>query len=276
MIKLGIFLISISLINKSLFSQSAKDTFPLYSWSYYDYLEKSNLNYDALTFLKTYPDSLRNVEVNDKISQEIAENYIKLQVYDSANVYMQKIICFKDSATLGYAINLAFSLGDTVSVNKYITAFPEFNSNGDICIYKLALCMILQKKINLSGVPENENSAEFNSIIQKYINYKKKSALKAGILSAIIPGLGKSYLGYKYQARSSFIFNLAFASLLLEATMKKINLVRLGVAIPLFITFYTGNIWGTVLLTKKRNVDFENTINEEITTYFRHRLLYGH
>lgn len=80
---------------------------------------------------------------------------------------------------------------------------------------------------------------------------KQKSPLVAGLMSAVIPGSGKFYAGYRGLAISAAIPTVLFGVVAAE------NLVKGGPTSPQFIAFaalfsafYVGNIWGSVLSVK--------------------------
>lgn len=105
----------------------------------------------------------------------------------------------------------------------------------------------------------------------EYLNYlrnkkiKNKKALIAALLSAFVPGLGKTYTGNNGQALSMFLTNALFAGLTIE------NYLRMGKYHPQtlifatgFITFYLANIYGSAISVKyykiEKNAEFKNNI----------------
>ncbi len=93
---------------------------------------------------------------------------------------------------------------------------------------------------------------------------KKKSPWIAGILSAIVPGLGKVYAGSNTQGLSSFIRVAIFGGLSYE------NYVRHGFNNPqfwlfsgLFSVYYVGGIYGSVYVPKLNYEEKIDAINED-------------
>jgi hypothetical protein len=77
---------------------------------------------------------------------------------------------------------------------------------------------------------------------------KRKSPLMAGVLSAIVPGLGKVYAGNNGQALATFLTCGLMGGVAAE------NYFNLGITHPqtlfftaLFGVFYVGNIWGSAV-----------------------------
>lgn len=89
-------------------------------------------------------------------------------------------------------------------------------------------------------------------------NYKKKSPFVAGLLSALVPGIGKFYAGYRGIPFGAMFINLPLMAVAIETA------IIAGVISPAFLVlgsiaavFYVGNIWGSVLsVTAKRREDY--------------------
>jgi TM2 domain-containing membrane protein YozV len=108
---------------------------------------------------------------------------------------------------------------------------------------------------------------EFTALKNIYVaqkSRKTKSAFLAGSLSAVIPGLGKVYVGNNAQGFASFLTCGLMAGITIE------NYLRLGGLHPqtilfggLFGLFYVGNIWGSALSVQiiKKEKSFEDKHN---------------
>jgi len=95
--------------------------------------------------------------------------------------------------------------------------------------------------------------------------YKDKSPLVAGLLSALVPGLGKYYAGYKGHPFGALAITLPFAAPAIELA------ILAGLTSPLFIAsgalfglFYFGNIWGSALSVKTHKSDYYGEIDYNI------------
>jgi hypothetical protein len=94
---------------------------------------------------------------------------------------------------------------------------------------------------------------------------KLKSPVKAGVFSALVPGLGRIYAG----KRAMGIYSLLISSLLglqaYEGFQKDgINSVRFILYGSLFSAFYVANIWGSVLSIKMIKNERTEAIHNQI------------
>ena len=96
-------------------------------------------------------------------------------------------------------------------------------------------------------------------------NFKTKSPWLAGGLSAIVPGMGKFYTGYKGEGTTAFLTVLSLAAISTESYLragpKSFQFISTS---TLFSIFYIGNIWGSVHSVKKRNESFFKEIERKV------------
>lgn len=94
---------------------------------------------------------------------------------------------------------------------------------------------------------------------------KRKSPLLAGIMSAVIPGSGKYYAGYRGQAIAAFLPVVTLAGVAAENYFRggpqSIQFIAFA---SLFSLFYVGNIWGSVLSVKIKRNEMYRKIDHEI------------
>ncbi len=94
---------------------------------------------------------------------------------------------------------------------------------------------------------------------------KAKSPVIAGVLSAIIPGGGKFYLGKIGQGTMSLMTSTIFALQAYEGYRKdgpkSASFIVFG---SIFSIFYVANIWGSVVAVKVENVNFNKTNHDAI------------
>lgn len=96
-------------------------------------------------------------------------------------------------------------------------------------------------------------------------NHHAKSPTKAGLLSAVVPGLGKWYVGKKGQAISSFITVTGLGLVTLENYHKRgATDYRTIVFGALFAIFYTGNIYGSVYTARITEQEYQHEIRNKI------------
>ncbi len=265
MLRLTIFLLSISLGSRFAFTQSSDS---LYNWNFYKYLKENHLEQESYTWLKTFPFNKSDTIISDKINTEIAFLFLHINQPDSSNNYFKRLHYINDSALLQTAISLSIIVNDTIAARKYISENKNLLSHKQEIEYNLIVSILKGEQLNdTSSFSVLEN--ELRLLANTYYYFEEKSAFAAGIQSAIIPGLGKRYLGYKKQARSAFIINGVLLAAAIESLLIGTIMVNTYISIPLFTVFYVGNIWGTVQLSKKRTIDFKNQLNEDIHNYYR-------
>ena len=104
-----------------------------------------------------------------------------------------------------------------------------------------------------------------NGYYTKIKNHKPKSRLLAGTMSAIVPGSGKFYTGYRGQGATAFATVMALAVISAEsyfrAGPKSVQFISFT---SLFSIFYAGNIWGSVNSVKKRNDTFYKELERNV------------
>jgi hypothetical protein len=112
---------------------------------------------------------------------------------------------------------------------------------------------------HFSYASEEENLKKYDRDIRTH-RYKSRS--KAGLMSAIVPGLGKIYAGRKAQGFSAMFVTLTLGGLATE------NIIKSGWKSPpsllfsgLFSVFYIGNIYGSVFAVNYVNNTYDQNIN---------------
>ncbi|MDH5609827.1 MAG: TM2 domain-containing protein [Cyclobacteriaceae bacterium] len=106
---------------------------------------------------------------------------------------------------------------------------------------------------------------------------KSKSPLLAGVLSTVLPGAGKFYLGRVGEGAMTLITTGIFGVQAWEGYQKDgINSARFIIFASLFSGTYIANIWGSVLGVKILRNEFNDQMNETIlvTMHVPIRLLF--
>lgn len=255
---LVIFFINIFFIASA---QSENDS-SIISPAFYEYLQKNNLYNESISLLQIV-DSTHSLYSEKNFL--LYRNYSHLHNTDSAFRYLSlcKQLPSRFNDTLLYC---AFILKDSLWLRINRTSF-NLNDEDNLC-----LKLILNETVQAEKYSDKKLSFEVSTILDNYTAFKDKSPITAGVASAIIPGLGKAYLGYKHQALSAFIINGFLAALAVESIGKGYTSFRFIASTSVFATFYIGNIWGSVSLAKKRRIDFKNQINEDISQYYYYRV----
>ncbi len=104
-----------------------------------------------------------------------------------------------------------------------------------------------------------------NKLHTEYAAWRPKSAIRASIYSAILPGLGKWYCNKRGQAIASFLTTTILSLIAAENISKNgwlhYSSILTGSAAA---TFYIGNIYGAYYQAKDVNKKYEQQVNDEI------------
>lgn len=225
---------------------------------------------EAITVIKSCSTVDNSFAVNDSVNYLLGWSYYQLKEVDSSAIYLSKV-----SDQSAFYFKSAFYAAFTYAYNgNYNKSLLEINklSSPDSNLIELkhmslaALYLLMQdstnynaekKQFNYSYYAISQYQRDLCELGNKQKKIKKKSVLKAALLSAIIPGWGKYYAGYKGKALSTLLPSGIMAVLAAEA------LYRGGLISPpfilfggVFMLFYSGNIWGSALSPKlKYNED---------------------
>ena len=114
-----------------------------------------------------------------------------------------------------------------------------------------------------TALPQHEKIME---VVQAAEHAKKKSAVAAAAMSAVIPGLGKLYTGNKKDALISFIFVGINSFQSYRYFHKKgVNSVGAWVFGSLATGFYLGNIYGSYKAALHKNKKINDAYKKQIT-----------
>jgi hypothetical protein len=178
-------------------------------------------------------------------------------------------------------------LGSAISIPQTGSLQPELSSD----IFKLqssALALVrrdtaVYHKQFYGALFENEElfmqHKNLNETFDEIKKIKKKSALKAGILSALVPGLGKVYAGNNAQGLAAFLVTGILAAQAYEGYYRGgTSDPRFIVYTCLFSLFYVSNIYGSALSVSVKNNQENSQLNHEITvnTSIPLRYFFGH
>jgi hypothetical protein len=95
--------------------------------------------------------------------------------------------------------------------------------------------------------------------------YKRKSPWIAGLLSALLPGLGKFYAGYRGIPFGAMYMTIPLGAIAAESLIlagaASFQFIALG---ALFGVFYVGNIWGSVLSVYAKEKEYYEELDHNI------------
>ena len=115
--------------------------------------------------------------------------------------------------------------------------------------------LLINRNFDLYGLyfyqRSHGSSIKFDDYFESYLKVEKKSPVLAGLLSAVVPGLGKFYAGKNGEAVSSFTSNaiLGFQFWEHQRTLGFKSFRTMTFA-ALFAAFYLGNIYGSAVSVK--------------------------
>lgn len=244
------------------------------------YLLSKDEQADAITLLsqlqQRYPESIQQ---RFELPYWKGLSYYSLKQLDSATYYFSKVkatspfyskTLFLSAISHSYLkqVNKAQALMLAVSEADSLTqATKTFELAGMALLQRnIPRFDSLQKQFSTSYYPlqkQQDNFKEYKSIIQQQA---RKSPLKAALLSAIIPGAGKLYVGGQLgQGISTFIQNAILGLQAYEGLRKDgVNSPRFIIYGGLFSLFYLGNIWGSAVSVSIKRQEFNDKMNEQI------------
>jgi hypothetical protein len=114
---------------------------------------------------------------------------------------------------------------------------------------------------------------ELNSINQQISKLKHKKTVLAGLLSAMVPGLGQLYAGYPKEALNSFALNGLLISGLVITSINYTwfdGVLAFGTWLP---RYYIGGIKLAAKLAKQRNLDKKNLLFQKRVNLIKKGLL---
>ena len=212
---------------------------------------------------------------SDSIYYYLGWSYYSLKSLDSSSASFGKV----SRGSAFYLKSKYFQASDNIFLNRTSEAKQIINNidNGnDTLLYKLKgfeLAGIALLEHNLQEfqrqssefcydyfplAEEEKNMGEYSKILFKK---RKKSPLLAGMMSAVIPGSGKMYAGYRGQGISAFFLIGMLGGVVAESYIKdgykSPQFIAFG---SLFTLFYVGNILGSTLSVKIKRNEIHNEV----------------
>jgi hypothetical protein len=221
---------------------------------------------------------------NTKLQNE-HENYLKLNhdesdtsFYHQAKFFLQYkkdslfFDCFKK------ADNLFFL--DTIAVNFACNYFISSNEKNRVFWFD-SLLKVKENRYNCpierlylkAKEPREQDVTDIPEMLKedftKYVNANRKKPFLAGLFSAIVPGLGKLYIGNIRSFSMTLISNSLFALQSIESYKSKgINHPFTVFNMTFFSGFYAVNIYGSYSETQKKKLDLKNQFLIHVANYY--------
>lgn len=249
-------------------------------FSFIDFLISNAEFEDALLLLKTSSNHKVNQDQSlyDSLNYYTGIVYYNIKRLDSSVVYFEKV----NAGSPFYIKSKFYENFEHIYMGQYELADKKMQKINitdstlmELNCFQRGTSALLQadfnrfddigKSFTYNNFACAEEQRELFKRREELLQNKKKSPLLAGLMSAVIPGSGKFYAGYRGQAISSMFPTLIFAATAAEtyyrAGPKSVQFIA---AASLFSIFYVGNIWGSVLSVKTfyeiRNNEIRNDI----------------
>lgn len=244
------------------------------------YLIEKDQQKDIITLLsqfqKKYQDSTQHLL---ELPYWKGMAYYSLRKLDSSAHYFSKVL----PQSINYNKSL-FWAGISYSyiheTNRAYEAILSIRTNDSITIatrtFELAGISLLRRRLSdydslsqhfsMQYYPLQKQQSNFNDYQEIIRQQQRKSALKAALLSAVLPGAGKIYVGKQLgQGISTFIQNAILGLQAYEGLRKDgVGSPRFIIFGSLFALFYVGNIWGSSVSVGVKRQEFNDKINEQI------------
>lgn len=261
MSKLFFFLAGFIIVTQAGFSQKSFSD----EISFVNYLINNNEYRDAIYILNALEGN--NYSQNDSLNYLLGWAYYNIKSLDTSSMYFDKVsdssVFLNKSRYYQVFNNIYQGKRDSAKAILHgISANPELEQ---LRLFELAGIELLERNyeqyknisrnFNYSYYPIAREQEEFDEYFISLQQIKNKSPFLAGAMSAIIPGSGKLYAGYRGKALASFLHVSLLGAVAAE------NYIKGGPVSPqflifagLFSIFYTANIWGSILSVQiKRN-----------------------
>ena len=242
---------------------------------FYTHLKQNHLINEQLVFNKNLQKT--NTEkstIVDSLKLDLAAIYFQLNLPDSCKSTLISIsnhFNLSEKQNEHYLsmliVNKEYGIAQKIIEDKNI-----FNKSDTKYQRNIGLSIAILKR-ELDKKDSIYNSLSFSpslfDIKTRYLNPPKYSPAIAGVYSALIPGLGKLYIGYKNQALTAFIANMLLAAQAAESYYKSgLTSPRFIITAGVFSVFYTGNIIGSIAMAKKKKKDYFKQLDNEIFIYY--------
>lgn len=224
---------------------------------------------------------LRNTSTSqtDTINYWLGNTYYSRQLLEKSNEYFDRVSTalprLKSESAFFSAFNSAYLRSFDAARQKLLTFTPQDSAQQILKNFELAGIHLLQRNFNgFDSLSRNFSNTHFwvSQQQQDLIVFRdklhansKKSPFQAGLLSALVPGAGKFYAGYKGQGFLNFVVAALLGVQAWEGYHKAgPESFRFIAYATLFTTFYISTIWGSVLAVKIKQNEISKTLDAQI------------
>lgn len=230
------------------------------------YLIDNNQYRDAIFILKKQLEGEQKISDAqlDSINYFIGWSYYSLKLLDSSSFYFDNVK--EDPFYYKAAFYRSFDLAYQKKISEAKIALEKIPVGKDSSFVKLqnlefAGIALLErdypafetrsKNFSYNYFALSSEEKKLGDHCKQLKKVKNKSPLLAGMMSAIVPGTGKMYAGYKGQGIAAMvtvgILGIATAESYYRLGYKSPHFITFG---SLFTIFYVGNIWGSAVSVK--------------------------
>ncbi len=205
-------------------------------------------------------------------------SYYNKKQMDSASYYLNKVSNksenFNKSAFFASFCKTTYSDYDSAKI--IINKINENNKNIiELKNFQLSAIALLERDLQKFDLHSKQYTYKYYPLVkaeQNMMNYsheikefKPRSMFMAGLLSSIVPGLGKIYIG-KYGEGTAAFLMVSIMGIVTYENYKKDGILDPKTLIfgSMFATYYIGNIWGSSIGVKLKRDEFYNEINYKI------------
>lgn len=263
------------------FSQVAFGQHSVYSFKedylFSQYLNRQKEYESSIDVLKTQDLKLLTMRQRDSLNQVVGENYYHIQKLDLSSRYYSMIT----KRSPFFIESRFFSALDQTNLKNYAQAksFLRFKTHDplelELVNFELSSIALLERDYDRFDSLSNYFTKEYYQFSkqeenlklyrEKLLKIQNRSPFVGGLLSAIIPGMGKVYAGKWKQGLVSFfsvtIIGLQAAEGFRKGGYDDWRFIAFG---GLTTIFYVGNIWGSVLSVKISKQEKNNSIDNKI------------
>lgn len=237
--------------------------------------------YEEVVFLlqKTNLNSFQNKDLQDSLFFTKGWAFYHLKALDSSAVFLSKV---SQRSSL-YAKSQFFAAYSRSYLGQYVQSNQLLESlqlNDDAQLSELRHLQLSGNALLQNDFQKFEEHSQFftgnyyqmateeadlQAIATDLQNFRPKSMLAAGLMSAIVPGSGKFYTGKYGEGMSVLITTGALAAITFENYrkngIKDLKTIAFG---SLFSIFYIGNIYGSVFSVKLYREEFYESYHHHI------------
>ncbi|MFH1041549.1 MAG: hypothetical protein V1773_10170 [bacterium] len=253
--------------NNDIFSPLNRKIFGDYLYSQKDYLRAFD---EYKSYLKSYS--------NDTVIFKIGSSFIEMERLNEAEDYFKTLFLqskLKEEAELQYYF-VKFKQNEPLQFRELCDSrvfYPEKYSKS---INRLKQITYFFDRKYVPDTLELFYYFNFDSLVLKKVHKlyfekyypKYKSPLTAGLLSSIIPGLGKIYTKNYSDGVTAFLVSGVLGYLAYDNFRAKHN-TRAWIFAGLGGLFYAGNIYGAAASANIYNAQIKINLDGEINTFFK-------